>query len=169
MEKNIFDGIKYLKDLGSSNRYMQDNGWQIGSVNMQRGIEPIMEEFRRKENFFLIDDAPMGGITMNRAGGFFDSRTYAAHFVSRMGGRMQDLTVYEHKMILIRELFKQFLERIVYDSAGLRALHQVYVQTDRIFYREPGKAAYGGSAGLYFQLTISQPKDLVYRSANWIS
>lgn len=168
MEIRIFDGIKYLQELGDKNRFMQDNGWHIGTVNMQRGIEPIMEEFRRKECFFLVDDAPMGGITMNRAGGFFDSRTYVGHFVIRLGGRTQGLEVYEQKMNVNRELFRQFLERIIYDSAELRDLHQVYVQTDRIYYREPGKAAYGGSAGLYFQLTIAEPKNLIYRQGNWL-
>lgn len=167
MEQEIFDGIRYLQELAGKNRYMQDNDWHVGTVNMQNGIEPIMQEFRRKENFFLVDDAPMGGITMNRAGGFFDSRTYVGHFVSRTGGRRQGLESYEQKMKMIRELFTQFLERIVVDATDLRALHNVYVQHERIYYKEPGKAAYGGAAGLYFQLTIAQPKRLVYRQGNW--
>lgn len=166
--ENVFDGIQYLKELGEKNSYMQENGWHIGTVNMQRGIEPILEEFRRKEHFFLVDDAPMGGVQMNQAGGFFDVRTYVAHFVSRTGGRTEGLAAYEQKMNAIRELYTQFLERIIFDAAKLREQHQVYIETRRINYREPGKAAYAGSAGLYFQLTIAQPKNLVYRPSNWI-
>lgn len=165
--ENVFDGIKYLQELGEKNIYMQENDWHIGTINMQRGIEPIMDEFRRKESFFLVDDAPMGGIQMNQAGGFFDVRTYVAHFVTRTGGRTERLSVYEQKMKVIRELYAQFLERIIFDAAKLREQHQVYIETRRINYREPGKAAYAGAAGLYFQLTIAQPKNLVYRQSNW--
>lgn len=168
MEQRIFDGIKYLLDLASQNRFMQDNKWHIDTVN-QNGIEPILEEFRREGNFFLVDDAPMGGISMNGAGGFFDSRTYVGHFISRVDSRTRGRQEYERKMEVIRDLFAQFLERIIIDATDLKALHQVYVQTNRIYYREPGKAAYAGAAGLYFQLTIAQPKCLVYRKGNWLS
>lgn len=166
--EEIFDGIQYLKELGERNSFMQENDWHVGTINMQRGIEPILDEFRRKESFYLVDDAPMGGIEMNQAGGFFDVRTYVAHFVTRTGGRTEGLAVYEQKMKVIRELYKQFLERIIHDAARLLEQHQVYIQTRRINYREPGKAAYAGAAGLYFQLTIAQPKNLVYRQENWI-
>lgn len=164
--KEIFDGVKYFLDLGERNVDMKEKGFVVDTINLQRGIEPIMQEWRTKEHFFLVDDAPMGSITMNRAGGFFDNRTYVCHIVSRVNTRF-GLKEYEEKMENIRELYAQFLERIVYDSIRLRDTKGLYVQTDRIFYREPGKDTYGGAAGLYFQVTISQPKNLVYRPCKW--
>ena len=165
--KEIFDGVKYFLDLGKHNVDMQEMEFVVDTINMQRGIEPIMQEWRTKEHFFLVDDAPMGSITMNRAGGFFDNRTYVCHIVSRVNTRF-GLEEYEKKMEVVRELYAQFLERIVFDTVKLRDTMNIYVNKDRIFYREPGKDTYGGAAGLYFQITMSQPKNLEYRRNKWL-
>ena len=164
--KKIFDGVKYFLDLGKRNVKMQENDFVVATMNLQRGIEPIMQEWRTKEHFFLVDDAPVCSISMNRAGGFFDNRTYVCHIISRVNTRF-GLEEYEKKMDFVRELYAEFLERIVFDKVKLRDTMNIYINSERIFYKEPGVAAYGGAAGLYFQVTMSQPKNLEYRQSNW--
>lgn len=161
----MFDGIEYFKRIASENKRCIEEGYCITTCSGPSGIEGVMENFRRASRFVLIDDTTSGSVKPNRAGGFFNRRTFTVFIMSRHErGSMES---YEREMSECRELYLSLLSRVVRDAQHFRELDDVYIALDSIYYREPGPYAANGAAGLYFMLPIDEPVDLRYNEEEW--
>ena len=165
MERTTFDGVAYFKNIASLNKKMKKDGYHVGECTTPLGIQGVMEDFRKVSRFCLVDNAVPGVVTMNRAGGFFNRRSYSMHLIIRRDAR-RGLDDYDALMSELRLLYLQILSRILQDREKLE-MRNCYLSLDTLRYTEPGPYGYGGSAGLYFVLSIHEPANLVYDGNEW--
>lgn len=164
MKSEYFDGQKYFTDLANANKQVASDGYRVGQCSGVGGVEEVINNFRKTANFVLVDSTTNGTMLQNRAGGIFNRRTFTIFIIKHYkSGDMQD---YEAKMKEVRELYLQFLSRMLHDSVGL-ALREVYVRMGEVYYREPGPYAFNGGAGVFFTFPIDEPTDIIYDNEQW--
>lgn len=164
MKQEYFDGQDYFKNLAEKNKIVQRDSYKVGTCSGASGVEEVINNFRKVANFILVDDTTNGNVFVNRAGGAFNRRTFTVFIIKHY--KNMDMVDYEQKMTEVRQLYMQFLSRILRDAQQLQ-LKDIYVDTNNIYYREPGPFAFNGAAGVYFMLSIDEPTDLIYDDEQW--
>lgn len=158
----MFDGIGYFKQIAQKCRAC--TGYTVTECSGPMGVEGVMQNFRKSSSFVMVDDTTVGSTTMNKAGGAFDRRTYTVFLIKQHTRDSMD--DYEACMEELRGIYRLFLSRMVRDRSELD-LHDVYLLTHSIYYKEPGPMGFNGAAAIYFMVSIDEPVDLEYDAQQW--
>lgn len=164
MTEEQFDGIAYLRDICSKNRKMQAEGHYIGVFSGERGVEPLMEKFRKQNRFCLICDTSPEAVTSNRAGGYFNHRLFTLLVIQRY--KDGDMAAYEAARRNCRCIITQVISRIIKDfQDGMR--NNIYLNRESITLRDSGPQQYNGATGTAMVLMLDEPIDLTYDNEQW--
>jgi hypothetical protein len=159
----MFNAIDYLKNIAETNKLAKSNNFTIGECSGIEGLEPIMQNFRKAANYIMFDDTIDGSFISNKVG-WFNRRTYTV-FIFAMY-REDDMNDRNKKLNVCREIFRQFLSRIIADREDYE-YDLVYMRTENIQYRELNSYNFSGVTGVYFMLSVDEPTDLDLNNEEW--
>ena len=161
----MFNGIEYIKDIASSNKLVKREQFSIRECAGMSGIEPMMQEYQREQNFIIIDNTVDGGVNTSGAA-FAMRRVFTCSIVMRH--KFNDLAERNSKLDICREIYRQFLSRFLADKESYKyddAL--VYLKPSLIQHREFSLYTMQGATGITFMLPVDEPTDLSYKDDEW--
>lgn len=165
MENKLFDPIAYFSELAEKNRLCHEHGFKVLPCSGPESIEGIINEFRKTENFVLVDDTTDNNVHSNKAG-FFTKSIYTVWILA--GCKMGDADSRKKSLELCRTIFKQFLAKTLADKfSNVFREAMYYLGVERIYYKELGRYSFNGATGLYFMIDNDLPTDLVYKAEDW--
>ena len=165
MENKLFDPIVYFSELAEKNRLCHEHGFKVLPCSGPESIEGIINEFRKTENFVLVDDTTDNNVHSNKAG-FFTKSIYTVWILA--GYKMGDADSRKKSLELCRTIFKQFLAKTLADKfSNVFREAMYYLGVERIYYKELGRYSFNGATGLYFMIDNDLPTDLVYKAEDW--
>lgn len=159
----MFDAISYLKKIAAANRLASANGFTIGECSGIEGLEPLMQQYRKAENYIMVDDTVDGSMVSNRIG-WYNRRTYTVFIFAQY--LHDDMADRQAKLDLCREVFRQLLTRLIADQERYE-YDLVYMRTQTVQYRELNSYNFSGLTGVYFMLNVDEPVDLQFNQELW--
>ena len=161
----MFDGINYFKRLALQNKLVIDNSYHVAECSGLEAIEPILDNFQTKTNFLLVDDTVDAELVSNNSG-FFNRRVFTVAIIAKH--RWNDTADRNEKMNVCREVFRQFLSKLIIDKENYQYGDSlVYMRTEIIKYREMNVYNLGNATGVVFMLPVDEPTDLRYDANDW--
>lgn len=161
--KSFFDSYAYFGKLCQKNKLAQQHSFQLCRCAGLNGLQEAIDKFRSASAFLCIDDTT-DGTTFQRNGGFFQRRVFTIFLLKHY--RFDDMTDRMESMMVCRILFSQLFSRMLADSEEL--LNDfIYLNTDRIHFREVENYFLNGCTGLYFMIDVDEPIDLSYEKEEW--
>ena len=126
-------------------------------------IEGVMQEFQKTANFVMIDDTTDGN-TFSEGVSFFQRRVYTVFILAAY--RWDDMEDRKAKLNLCREIFKQFVRRMIWDRAQLENEDKdddfTFLNVEKIYSKEFGRYTMSGVTGLYFMVENDEPESMEY-------
>ena len=159
----IFDALDYFKNLGEKNRLCKLHGFKPVFCSGPDSIEGVMNEFQKTANFVMVDDTTDGN-TFSEGVSFFQRRVYTFFILaSYKGDDMKDRKI---KLDLCREIFKQFIRRMIWDKNRLESEDEdddfTFLNVEKIYSKEYGRYTMNGVTGLYFMVSNDEPESMEY-------
>lgn len=165
MENNTFDAISYFEQMTNTNRLAQQKGFLPVVISNTDNLEGLMEEYRDHDRFVAIADTSSGNLASpDGAYGFQKRRAYTVFILSAY--EYGNLTARQTEMDLCRQLFHQFVSKIIHDKYQYEE-KQMYFDTHAIPNQEIGRYYLSGMTGLHFTLYTWEPIDLQYEANQW--
>lgn len=161
--KNHFDVHAYFKGLCENNKLAKENAFKFCKVAGMNGMQEALISFNRETAFFCVDDTT-DGTTFERSGGFFQRRVFTVILLKKYTyGNMEDRKT---ALDICRKLFNQLYSRMLVDKEILLG-DFIYLNTQKVHFREMEKYTFSGCSGLYFMIDVDEPIDLSYEPKEW--
>lgn len=161
--RNNFNAYDYFEKICAKNKLARSERFGFCRVTGLEGMEEALTNLRKTEAFFCID-ATNDGSTVQANGGFFKRRVFTVFLLKRY--KFGDMSAHQEALGICRALFDQICSRMLLDREILLG-DLIYLNTDRIHFREMEKYFLSGCAGIYFMIDIDEPLDLSYESEQW--
>ena len=156
---STFDIKEYIAQIAQSVLSLQpDYDFQLTEVSGLAGLEGIISGQVAYDNFIATDSTGDGSLLQQSNGGYF-LRRVATVFIMRKYPYM-DMAAMLDEMKRCRKYFRLILRQMVKDYPVL-ANNMVYLNTDRVTFREFAPETAAHFTGLYFMFEFSQPYDLL--------
>ena len=166
MENSTFDAVAYFYAMTERNKLAQEKGFRPVTISNTDNLEGLMENYRDNDRFVAVTDTSSGNLSSNDgAYGFMKRRAYTVFILSAY--EYGDMLARQVELELCRELFQQFVSRILRDKY-LYDEKQMYFDTHAIPNQEIGRYYLSGMTGLHFTLYVQEPVDLVYEEEQWL-
>ena len=160
-----FNPLEYFEMLAEKNKLCKQHGFKPVYCSGPDNIEGIMAEYRKTENFIVIDDMTDNNVHNNRPG-WFTRSVYTVWVLA--GTTYNDPDDRKEKMDLCRRIFRQFLSKMIRDKAKLvYGQDMYYLALEKVYYKELGRYSFNGATGLYFMVENDIPENLVFNSDEW--
>lgn len=159
----IFDALTYFETLAKQNKLCKRKGFKPVFCSGPESIEGIMQEFQKTANFVCIDDTTDQNL-FSEGVSFFKRRVYTVFILASY--RWDDMKDREEKLNLCREVFAQFVRRMILD----RARHEnedddiTFLNVEKIYSKEFGRYTMNGVTGLYFMVENDEPISMEYEN-----
>lgn len=169
MENNCnvaqFDAIDYFEKLTSKNKLAVKAGFKAVTISNTDNLEGIFELYRDCSRFVAISDTNTGNLSSpDGEYGFTKRRAFTVFILSAYEyDNMEDR---QRNLNLCRELFFQFVSRILHDKYQYKEQEMNFV-THTFPNQEIGRYYLSGMTGLHFTLYVQEPIDLEYKDAQW--
>nr|DAY94275.1 MAG TPA: hypothetical protein [Caudoviricetes sp.] len=161
--RTSFDGYEYFKAVHAKSKLARSEGFFFCRVAGLGGMEEALNEMSENISFFCVDDTT-DGTTVQRNGGFFKRRVFTVFLLKRY--QFNDMAERHEAMGICRTLFDKICSRMLVDKERLLE-DLIYLNTDRIHFREMEKYFLNGCTGLYFIVDVDEPIDLSYEPDEW--
>lgn len=165
MEQNQFDALAYFEGLGKKNKLAKANNFKVDYCSGPGALEPMMQSYRKYQNFIFVDDTTSSN-TFNNKVGWFDRNVYCVHILA--GYKLGDAQDYNRALRLCRTIFRQFLSKVIKDKETYKYGNALmYLNTGNVYSNEYGRYSFNGATGLFFQIQNDEPTDLVFEDSDW--
>ena len=155
----IFDALHYFEGLAQQNRLCRLNGFKPVFCSGPDSIEGIMQQFQKTANFVCIDDTTDQNL-YSKGVTFFKRRVYTVFILASY--KWDDMEDREEKLNLCREIFRQFVSRMIWDKNNAADDDMEFLKVEEVYSREFGRYTMGGVTGLYFMVENDEPESLDY-------
>lgn len=163
MGNNKFDGYEYFSKLCKKNRLAQKHSFQFCRVTGLGGMEEVLNNFRKVKTFFAVDETSDGS-TVCVNGAFFKRRIYTIFLWYKY--TLNDMNQQHEALCVCRTIYDQLCSKMLVDREILQG-DLIYLNIDRIHFREMEKYFMNGCTGLYFVIDVDEPIDLSYNAEEW--
>lgn len=154
-----FDALQYFETLARQNKLCVANSFEPVFCSGPDSIEGIIQNFQKTANFVCIDDTTDGN-TFSQGVSFLQKRIYTVFILAAY--RWDDMKDREEKLNLCREVFKQFVKRMIWDRAQREDDETAFLNVEKIYSKEFGRYTMNGVTGLYFMVENDEPADMEY-------
>ena len=156
----MFSPITYMQDLHSKMKLTKDK-YRFSKVSGVGALEEVLENSRRDQYFFAVDDS-QDGQTFRKGGGYFERRPYTVFVLGRAEyGKMDQR---EAVLDEAKTIYRHILSKLIVDKTSIPILNVENIN----FYEVPPAFA-AGCSGLYFIFYVENPVNLTYDVAAWES
>lgn len=175
MERNneIFNALAYFEQLAQKNKLCRANGFKPVFCSGPDSIEGIMQEFQKTANFVMIDDTTDQNM-YSEGVSYFKRRVYTVFVLASY--KWDDMEDREDKLNLCREIFQQFVRRMIWDRAQQENEGDdiTFLNVEKIYSKEFGRYTMNGVTGLYFMVENDEPTTMDYEDdeamqTEWLS
>ncbi len=157
-----FNIIGYLQTLKEGLKATGD--YEFCRVSDPQMMEEVIQNCKRKDRFFAVDDSQEGMIFEGDGGGWFERRPVVVFLLGKLG-KWPDMDGRQRILTEVRGIYRKLVSRLDRDRMEIEEL--AYLNTDAIPFDEiPGEYC-GGTAGLFFTFTIDLPVNLEYDESDW--
>lgn len=157
-----WSATQFFKELAETNRLAVENKFFFCQVSGLAGLEDAVYSIQRHNNFICVSDTADGRVSLNVSP---RSRRVKQVFFA-MRHPPEDMAAREQCFKIMRELFRQFLSRLLQLKVQLQN-NMVYLDDD-IPFHEVEKYALSGCALTVFTVTTDLFTDLSYDESEWI-
>lgn len=164
MAKDLFPALDYFTQLAKSSRQAQDNKFYPCLCSGPDSIQGVMENFRKQQNFIMVDDTTSQQ-TFSNGVGYFRRDVYTIFILAHY--RIDDMIDREEKLNLCRQIFRQFHSRLLHDRDELGDDRLTFLQLNNVYSSELPRYSYNGVTGLYFMIQNEEPIDICYDESEW--
>ena len=157
----IFDALHYFETLAQQNRLCREHAFKPVFCSGPDSIEGLMQQFQKTANFVMIDDTTDQNL-YSEGVSYFKRRVYTVFILAAY--RWDDMEDREEKLNLCREIFQQFVRRMIWD----RIRHEdegddiTFLNVEKIYSKEFGRYTMSGVTGLYFLVENDEPTSMEY-------
>ena len=155
----IFDALHYFETLAKQNRLCVENGFKPVFCSGPDSIEGIIQNFQKVANFVCIDDTTDQNL-YSEGVSYFKRRVYTVFILASY--RWDDMEDREQKLNLCREVFKQFVKRMIWDRTQREDDETAFLNVEKIYSKEFGRYTMNGVTGLYFMVENDEPASMEY-------
>ena len=138
------------------------NDFLFGQISDARFMEDLISGSKRDKNFFMLDDTE-DGTTVHKGGAYFERRTYTIYLLSKY--EFNDMTDRRTKLQVIRTIYRKLLSKLIKDHSE-QANEIEYMNLPIRFYEIPGYYM-GGTCGIWFNILLDEPVELIYNEDDW--
>jgi hypothetical protein len=154
-----FDALHYFVQLARQNRLCRQHGFRPVFCSGPDSIEGIMQEFQKTANFVCIDDTTDQNL-YSEGVSYFKRRVYTVFILAAY--RWDDMEDREAKLNLCREVFRQFVRRMIWDRAQREDDETAFLNVEKVYSKEFGRYTMNGVTGLYFMVENDEPESMEY-------
>ena len=167
----IFDALNYFEQLARQNKLCVENGFMPVFCSGPDSIEGIIQNFQKTANFVCIDDTTDQNL-YSEGVSYFKRRVYTVFVLAQY--RWDDMKDREEKLNLCREVFKQFVKRMIWDRTQREDDETAFLNVEKIYSKEFGRYTMSGVTGLYFMVENDEPASMEYEDeqqleSEWIT
>ena len=156
----IFDALSYFKQLAEKNILCRKNGFKPVFCSGPDSIEGVMSEFQTTANFVMIDDTTDQNL-YSEGVSYFKRRVYTVFVLASY--KWDDMDDREEKLKLCREIFQQFVRRMIWDKTqGEDRDDMTFLNVEKVYSKEFGRYTMSGVTGLYFMVENDEPTSMEY-------
>ena len=167
MERNNdygqFDGIAYFTELAQRNKLCTQNNFVVAKVSGIGYLEQMLENFRENSNFIGVEDSTSEEIISN-GNGYFSARIFTVYIIA--GYDVRDVDDHNAKAELCKEIRRQFITRMLIDKTRYED-KLIFMNTNKIMGQGLGTMFLNGATGLFFQMSVTEPVELIYNDEEW--
>lgn len=157
----MFDFIEYMRGIHGKLKATKTN-YEFARVSGIDHLEEVLENTRRKQKYFAVDDS-QDGVTFRGAGGsFFERRLYTVFLLVQ--AEPGNMTAREQFLTEVRAIFRNILSKAIVDKMTIPV-----IDLDRVAFYEVAPNFANGCVGIYFTFTVQNPVDLRYDATAWNS
>ncbi len=161
----MFDAIEYFTAITKENKLAREKGFVPVTISSSDNLEGLFEEYRDNDRFVAISDTNSGNLSSpDGAYAFSKKRAYTVFLLSAYD--YDDMQSRQEELNLCRELFLQFVSRILRDKYSYDE-KEMYFDTHSIPNQEIGRYYLSGMTGLHFTLYVQEPVELIYDENQW--
>ena len=146
------------------NKLCKEHGFKAVTASGPENLEGVMAEYRKTENFVIIDDTSDNRVFCGKPGWFTVSTVTVWILAATHYNDGEDR---KEKMELCREIFRQFLARLISEQQVKGRQDLMFMELEQVLYKELGRYSLNGATGLYFMLDSQEPTNLVSRKDEW--
>lgn len=156
---STFDLKTYIANLEETVlKNIEGYDFTLTEVSGVNGLEGILQGQTAADDFIATDCTGDGYIVQNKNGGYFMRRVGTVFIVRKYQYlNMADML---DKMEVCRKYFKIILRHMVADQKNLE-LNLIYLDTERVAFREFEPETSAHFTGLWFMIEYEQPYDLL--------
>jgi len=157
----IFDALTYFKKLAESNRLCLEHGFKAVFCSGPDSIEGVMQQFQKTANFVMIDDTTDQDL-YSEGVSYFKRRVYTVFILAAY--RWDDMEDREQKLNLCRDIFQQFVRRMIWDKNNREDADDdmTFLNVEKVYSKEFGRYTMNGVTGLYFMVENDEPEEMGY-------
>lgn len=157
----IFDALTYFKKLAESNRLCLQHGFKPVFCSGPDSIEGVMQQFQKTANFVMIDDTTDQNL-YSEGVSYFKRRVYTVFILAAY--RWDDMEDREQKLNLCRNIFQQFVRRMIWDKNNREDADDdmTFLNVEKVYSKEFGRYTMNGVTGLYFMVENDEPEEMDY-------
>ncbi len=156
----MFDALHYFEILAQQNRLCLEYGFKPVFCSGPDSIEGVMQQFQKTANFVMIDDTTDQNL-YSEGVSYFKRRVYTVFILAAY--RWDNMEDREGKLNLCREIFQQFVRRMIWDkSQGEDSDDMTFLNVEKVYSKEFGRYTMNGVTGLYFMVENDEPESMEY-------
>jgi hypothetical protein len=156
-----WDSVDFFRRATAQNKFAQQNGFRFARVSSLEGFQDLLGQLTTATAVVAASDVSQGYVsTVNSPA----TRRVKIVFIA-MRHRIDDMTAREACLIKMRELFRQFMTRLLREKTQL-AEENIYVD-DSISFTEIDKYFFSGMACAWFSIGVTTYTDLQFNAEDW--
>ena len=156
----MFDALYYFETLARQNKLCRQYGFMPVFCSGPDSIEGVMQQYQKTANFVMIDDTTDQNL-YSEGVSYFKRRVYTVFILAAY--RWDDMEDREEKLNLCREIFHQFVRRMIWDkSQGEDRDDMTFLNVEKVYSKEFGRYTMSGVTGLYFMVENDEPTSMEY-------
>lgn len=156
-----WDSTDFFEKLTLSNKFAHALNFRFCRVSGLEGFQDAISDFKSRVPFVAASDISQGVLYTDNSPHTERVKTVFIAFPHAIN----DMKAREVAMDNIRELFRQFMSRLILEKTLLEE-HCIYLD-DRIALTEIDRYTFSGMAAAYFQLKVSTYTDLRFNPDEW--
>lgn len=160
--KNInWNATAFFKELTKQNILAKQQGFRFCRVTGLQGFEEALGRMQSTTAIVAVDDSSQGFMDINNTP---HTRRIKTVFLAKRHA-IDDMAARQRCMDTMRELFRQFMTRLILERTRLEQ-DCIYLD-QRIQFQEIDEYFLSGCACAYFQIAVETYTDLRFQASEW--
>lgn len=157
----MFNPVTYMEQLHGELKLTKDK-YLFQKVSGINALEGVLENSRRNDYFFAVDDSQDGTTYRGAGASYFEGRPYTVFILGKAD--YGDMATRAAVLEEAKTIYRHLLSRMIKDKITIPVINLATIR----FYEVPPAFATGCS-GLYFIFNVENPVSLVYDGTAWNS